>query len=155
MELLEVLFLILIVSTAALLGNEFSIGLFIHPALSRTDDERFLPAIQVFAKLFGQIMPVWMPATSLLHLVLLVISWSWPAISTVFLLCATLLWVIICIFSVIGPVPINNRVKAWDIRNLPADWRAQRQRWDQLNAIRVVMIVAAFVALVESYRTLG
>jgi hypothetical protein len=155
MELLDMLFLILIVSTGALLGNEFSIGFLIHPALSRTDDERFLPAIQVFAKLFGQIMPFWMVATSLVHLVLLVISWSWPAISTAFLLCATLLWVIICIFSVIGPVPINNRVKAWDVRNLPADWREQRRRWDQLNAIRVIMIVAAFVALVGSFRTLG
>jgi hypothetical protein len=29
------------------------------------------------------------------------------------LLVATLLWLIIIIFSVVGPVPINNRVKAW------------------------------------------
>jgi hypothetical protein len=149
------LFLILVVSTGTLLGNEFSIGFLIHPALSRTDDERFLPAIQVFAKLFGKIMPFWMAATSLLHLVLLVVTWNWPAISTVLLLVATLLWLIIIIFSVVGPVPINNRVKAWDIQNLPSDWREQRRRWDQLNAIRVVMIVAAFLALVGSYRTLG
>jgi hypothetical protein len=152
---MDVLFLILIVSTGAILGNEFSIGFLIHPALSRTDHERFLPAIQVFARLFGKIMPFWMVGTSLLHLVSLVLTWSWPAISTDLLLVATLLWLIICIFSVVGPVPINNRVKAWDIRNLPPDWREQRRRWDQLNAIRVLMIVAAFVALVGSYRTLG
>ena len=152
---MDVLFLILIVSTGTILGNEFSIGFLIHPALSRTDAERFLPAIQVFAKLFGTIMPFWMVGTTLLHLVLLVVMWNWPAISTVLLLVATLLWLIICIFSVVGPVPINNRVKAWDIRNLPSDWREQRRRWDQLNAIRVVMIAAAFVALVGSYRTLG
>ena len=152
---MDVLFLILVVSTGTILGNEFSIGFLIHPALSRTDDERFLPAIQVFAKLFGKIMPFWMVGTALLHLVLLVVMWNWPAISTVLVLVATLLWVIICIFSVVGPVPINNRVKAWDIRHLPPDWREQRRRWDQLNAIRVVMIAAAFVALVGSYRTLG
>jgi hypothetical protein len=52
-------------------------------------------------------------------------------------------------------VPINNRVKAWDIPNLPPDWQEQRRRWDQLNAIRVVIIAAAFVALLGSYRTLG
>ncbi|MBV8215017.1 MAG: DUF1772 domain-containing protein [Verrucomicrobia bacterium] len=155
LEFFDVLFLILIVSTGAILGNEFSIGFLIHPALSGAEGERFLPAIQVFARLFGKIMPFWMAGTSLFHLVLLVVTWSWPSISTVALLLATLLWIIVIIFSVVGPVPINNRVKAWDIRNLPADWRAQRQRWDQLNAIRVVMIVAAFVALVESYRTLG
>jgi hypothetical protein len=152
---MDVLFLILVVSTGTILGSEFSIGFLIHPALSRTDDERFLPAIQVFAKLFGKIMPFWMVGTALLHLVLLVVMWNWPAISTVLLLVATLLWLIICIFSVVGPVPINNRVKAWDIRNLPPDWREQRRRWDQLNAIRVVMIAAAFLALVGSYRTLG
>jgi Anthrone oxygenase len=152
---MDVLFLILIVSTGTILGNEFSIGFLIHPALSRTDAERFLPAIQVFAKLFGRIMPFWMGATLLFHFVLLVVTWSWPAISTVLLILATVLWLIIIIFSLVGPLPINNRVKAWDISNLPPDWREQRRRWDQLNAIRVVMIAAAFVALVGSYRTLG
>ena len=152
---MDVLFLILVVSTGTILGNEFSIGFLIHPALSRTDDERFLPAIQVFAKLFGKIMPFWMAGTALLHLVLLVVIWHWPAISTVLLLVATLLWLIIIIFSLVGPVPINNRVKDWDLRNLPPDWREQRRRWDQFNAIRVVIIAAAFVALVGSYRTLG
>ena len=72
-----------------------------------------------------------------------------------FISVATLLWLTIIIFSLVGPVPINDRVKAWDLRNLPPDWREQRRRWDQLNAIRVVMIAAAFVALVGSYRTFG
>jgi hypothetical protein len=150
---MEVLFLILILSTGTLLGNEFSIGAFIHPALSRADDERFLPAIQVFASLFGKIMPFWMPATLLLHLILLVLTWRWPALSTVLLLVATLLWVAIIVFSLVGPVPINNRVKDWDRQNLPPDWRQQRRRWDQLNAIRVVVIAIAFLTLVGSYRT--
>jgi Domain of unknown function (DUF1772) len=151
---MDVLFLILILSTGALLGNEFSIGAFIHPVLSRTDEERFLPAIQVFARFFGKIMPFWMAATLLVHLILLVLTWSWPALSTALLLVATMLWVAIIVLSVLGPVPINNRVQAWDIQHLPPDWRQQRQRWDRLNAIRVVMIVLGFLALVGSYRTL-
>ena len=150
---MEVLFLILILSTGTLLGNEFSIGAFIHPALSRANDQSFLPAIQVFARLFGKIMPFWMPATLLLHLILLVLTWSWPALSTVLLLLATLLWVAIIVFSLVGPVPINNRVMDWDLQNLPPDWRQQRRRWDQLNAIRVIMIATAFLTLVGSYRT--
>jgi uncharacterized membrane protein len=152
---MDVLFLILIASTGIILGNEFSIGFLIHPALSRTDDERFLTAIQIFARLFGKLMPFWMAATSLCHILLLVFSWSWPATSTVLLFIATLLWLIVIIFSLIGPVPINDRVKAWDIRSLPSDWREQRRRWDQLNAIRIVMIATAFVALIGSYRTLA
>jgi Domain of unknown function (DUF1772) len=151
----QTLFLILILSTAALLGNEFSVGVFIHPALSRADHERFLPAIQVLAALFGKIMPFWMVATVLLHLILLGLSWDWPAAHTVLLLAATLLWLAIIVFSLIGPVPINDQVKAWDTQKLPPDWQERRQRWDRLNAIRVVMIALAFLALILSYKALG
>src|ERR1700739_211676 len=77
--MVELLFLILILSTGALLGNEFSIGVFIHPALVRTDHEHFLPAIQVFAASFGKVTPFWMAATLVLHLALLAFSWHWPA----------------------------------------------------------------------------
>ena len=151
---MQVLFLTLILSTATLLGNEFSIGVFIHPAFSRAHHERFLPAIQVFAALFGKIMPFWMAATALLHLILLGVTWDWPAPHTVLLLAATLLWLAIIIFSLVGPVPINDRVKAWDPQRLPSDWQEQRGRWDRLNGIRVVMIALAFLALILSYKTL-
>jgi hypothetical protein len=150
---MHLLFLVLILSTATLLGNEFSVGTFIHPALSRANHERFLPAIQVFATLFGKIMPFWMAATLLLHLILLALTWDWPGLHTVLLAAATLLWVAIIFFSLVGPVPINDRVKAWDIQKLPPDWQEQRGRWDRLNAIRVVMIASAFLALVLSYKT--
>src|SRR5215469_12511670 len=107
-SVVQLLFVILILSTAALLGNEFSIGVFIHPALARTDHERFLPAIQVFAALFGRVMPFWMAGTLVLHLVVLGLSWRWPSASTILLLVAALLWLAIIVFSVVGPVPINN-----------------------------------------------
>jgi hypothetical protein len=146
------LFLILIVSTALILGNEFSVGFFIHPSLARNDYRAFLPAIQVFARFFGKIMPVWMAGTLLLHLLLLWLTWQWPADHTVLLVPAALLWIVVIVFSVSGPVPINDRVKAWDIAQLPGDWEAQRRRWDRLNAIRVGLIGLAFIALVLSFK---
>jgi uncharacterized membrane protein len=152
--MISAFFFVLIVSTALLLGNEFSVAFFIHPCLARVDHRAFIPAIQVFARFFGKIMPVWMAATLLLHLVLISLTWHWPASHTVFLVCAAVLWLIVIVFSVIGPVPINNRVKAWDIARLPDDWEAQRRRWDALNAIRVILIGLAFVALLLSFKTL-
>jgi Domain of unknown function (DUF1772) len=146
------LFIILIVSTALILGNEFSVGFFIHPSLAREDHRAFLPAIQVFARFFGKIMPIWMAGTPLLHLLLLWLTWQWPADHTVLLISAVFLWIIVIVFSIIGPVPINDRVKAWDIIQLPADWEAQRRQWDRLNAIRVGLIGIAFVALLLSFR---
>ena len=70
------------------------------------------------------------------------------------LVCATVLWMVIIVFSLLGPVPINDRVKAWDIARLPDDWETQRRRWDALNAIRVLLIGLAFVALLLSFRAL-
>ena len=147
------LFLVLILSTAALFGNEFSVGFFIHRSLARTDHRRFLPAIQVFARFFGKIMPFWMTGTLVVHLLLLWWTWQWPASQTKFLVYAAVLWILIIIFSVVGPVPINNRVKTWDTANLPADWEAQRNRWDALNAARVILIGLALLALLLSFRS--
>jgi hypothetical protein len=147
-------FLVLIVSTALLLGNEFSIGFFIHPSLDRANDRNFLPAVQVFARFFGKIMPIWMAGTLLLHLLLLWLTWRWPASHSVFLISSVILWIIVVVFSVIGPVPINDRVKAWDPAHPPDDWKSQRQRWDALNAIRVFLIGLAFVSLLLSFRAL-
>lgn len=152
---MDFLFLILICSTALVLGNEFSIAVFIHPSLSRANHLNFLPAIQVFAKLFGNVMPFWMGGTVLVHLIVLWITWRWPAAHSLWLLLASLLWIAIVLFSVMGPVPINDRVKGWDVTKLPPDWENQRRRWDQLNAIRVVLIVIAFISLLLSYKSLG
>jgi hypothetical protein len=147
-------FLVLIISTALVFGNEFSVGFFIHRSLARVDHRAFLPAIQVFARFFGKIMPIWMPVTLILHLILLWLTWRWPASHTMFLLSAAILWVIIIVFSILGPVPINDRIKAWDIARLPDNWEAQRRRWDALNAIRVFLIGLSFVALLLSFRVL-
>jgi anthrone oxygenase-like protein len=146
------LYFIVIVSTALLFGNEFSIGFFIHPSLTRAGHKMFLPAIQVFARFFGGIMPIWMAVTLLLHLLLLWLTWHWPADQTIYLVCATILWITIILFSVVGPVPINDRVKVWDIARLPEDWEIQRLRWDTLNAIRVFLIALAFVALLAAFK---
>jgi uncharacterized membrane protein len=76
----------------------------------------------------------------LAHLIVLWITWRWPAAHSVWLLIASLLWITIIVFSILGPVPINDRVKGWDLTKLPPDWEDQRLRWDRLNAIRVVVL---------------
>src|SRR5258708_17578268 len=100
-------FLILIISTALLFGNEFSIGFFIHPSLAREDHQAFLPAIQVFARFFGKIMPIWMSATLLLHLLLLLLTWRWAASHTVFLCSSVSLCVFVFVFRAPCTVPVN------------------------------------------------
>jgi hypothetical protein len=151
--MISAFYFILILSTAVLFGSEFSVGFFIHPSLARADHRAFLAAIQVFARFFGQIMPIWMTLTSLLHLFLLWLTWHWLAYHTLSLVAAAILWIIIIVFSVVGLVPINDRVKSWENDRLPDDWEAQRHRWDALHAIRVFFIGLAFVALLLSWKT--
>jgi uncharacterized membrane protein len=124
------------------------------PGFVRANRLSFLPAIQVFAKLFGKVMPFWMGGTLLVHLIVLWLTWHWPAPGSVWLLLATILWIAIILFSLLGPVPINDRVKGWDVNKLPADWEDQRRTWDRLNAIRVAMIFVAFLALLLSFKDL-
>jgi len=52
------------------------------------------------------------------------------------------------VFSVVFPVPINNRVAAWNLDALPPDWREDRRRWDRLHAFRVVILLVALISLV-------
>jgi hypothetical protein len=150
--LIDVTYICLITSTALLMGNEFSVAFFIHPSLSRTDHERFIPAIQVFAKLFGRVMPIWMAGTLLLHLALAWVMWTSHHRAGLFTLYAALTWALIVVFSVVLPVPINNSVGLWNPSDLPQNWKSERKLWDTYNSIRVIMIGLAFIILLVAYR---
>jgi hypothetical protein len=54
------------------------------------------------------------------------------------------------IFSLIGPVPFNNRIAKWKPESLPADWRVQENRWDLYHWLRTGGLVVAFTILVLS-----
>jgi hypothetical protein len=54
------------------------------------------------------------------------------------------------LFSLVGPVPINNRVKLWTPNNLPSNWKAQERRWDLYHWVRTCGLIVAFILLVVS-----
>jgi uncharacterized membrane protein len=144
--------LILLLNSALLTGNEFAIAAFIHPSLSNHDHRSFLPAIQRFAYIYGRVMPVWMGVTTGLQILVSVAAWFYDRAAFPWLLITALLWVIIIPYSLFFPVPLNNQVKQWDIQNLPADWETTRQRWDFYNAVRVILLIAAFLALAIGFK---
>ena len=49
-------------------------------------------------------------------------------------------------FSLIGPVPINNRIARWAPDSLPSDWHVQA-RWDVYHWLRTSGLIAAFLLL--------
>ena len=129
-----------------LTGNELAVSAFVHPALSRLPDEQHAASAQGIARVYGKYAPFWYGATLL---ALLALAWrtrSDEPGKSLFGVSAALM-VAVLIFTLVGPVPINNRVSAWNLNDLPPNWKAERARWDGLHAIRVALLFASFLAL--------
>lgn len=58
--------------------------------------------------------------------------------------------VIAVLFSLVGPVPINNRIAKWTPESLPSNWKDQEHRWDLYHWFRTTALIAAFILLVVS-----
>ena len=106
-----------------------------------------IPVRASFAKLFGRVMPFWIGASTLLNLLLLLpfghsnrFVWRTDAIALTIQLAAVG-------FSLIGPVPINNRIARRALASLPSDWRVQEHRWDVYHWLRTSGLIMAFVLL--------
>jgi uncharacterized membrane protein len=131
-------------------GSELNVGAFAHPTFSRQPVETHIRMRSAFAVLFGRVMPFWMAGSTLLNLALLLpfahltgMAWCLTAVSAA-------IQVLAVVFSLIGPVPINNRVKTWTPSSLPVDWQAQERRWDLYHWLRTVGLIVAFALLVAS-----
>ena len=95
-------------------------------------------------------MPFWIAGSTLLNLVLILpfanltgTAWTLSAVSAA-------IQVLAVIFSLIGPVPINNRIKTWTPNSLPTDWGAQECHWDVYHWIRTIGLIVAFALLLCS-----
>ncbi len=129
-----------------LAGNELAVGAFVHPALSRLPDAQHAAAAQGLARIYGKVGPFWYAATLL---VLIFVAWRTSAngAAKLALIASAALVAISIVFTIVGPVPINNRVAAWNLDDLPPNWKADRVRWDKLHAIRVVILLVSLIAL--------
>lgn len=144
------LHILAIVVLGLMCGSELNVGLFAHPLLGRQPLGVHIPGRAGFAALFGRVMPFWMAGSTLSNALLLFrfahlsnSAWHLAAIA-----CA--LQVICVVFSIVAPVPINNRIIRWTPETLPPDWKAQENRWDVYHALRTVTLILAFIVLVVS-----
>jgi len=131
-------------------GSELNVAAFAHPTLDRQPLAVHIPVRSSFAALLGRVMPFWMAGSTLLNLLLLLrferlntVSWRLAAIALAIQVGAV-------VFSLIGPVPINNRIARWTPESLPSDWRNQEHRWDVYHGARTLALIVAFALLVVS-----
>jgi uncharacterized membrane protein len=142
--------LIAVLALGLMCGSELNVAAFAHPTFNRQPLEVHVPMRSSFALLFGRVMPFWMGGSTLLNLLLLLpfehlneSAWRLAAI-------AFAIQVIAVVFSLVGLVPINNRIAKWTTESLPEDWQAQEDRWDQYHWWRTCGLIAAFAILVLS-----
>ena len=131
-------------------GSELNVAAFAHPTLNRQSVAVRIPVRSSFAVQLGRVMPFWMVGSTLLNLLLLfrferlsTVSWRLAAIALAIQVAAV-------VFSLIGPVPINNRIAKWTPESLPNDWRNQEHSWDLYHGVRTVALLIAFALLVLS-----
>jgi uncharacterized membrane protein len=144
--------LLAVVVLGLMCGSELNVAAFAHPTLNRQPLEVHVPMRASLAALFGRVMPFWMAGSTLLNLLLLLpfehlneSAWRFAAI-------AFTIQVSSVVFSLVGPVPINNRIIKWTPESLPEDWQAQEHRWDQYHWLRTAGLIVAFAILVLSVR---
>ena len=131
-------------------GSELNVAAFAHPTLNAQTLDVHVPVRAALAKLLGRVMPFWMATSTLLNLLLLLrfeglkgTAWNLAAIAAGIQVSAVL-------FSLIFPVPINNRIMRWTPATVPQDWRAQEHRWDGFHAFRTLGLIGSFVLLTLS-----
>jgi uncharacterized membrane protein len=132
-------------------GSELNVALFSHPVLKRQPLETHVLVRSSLAALFGRVMPFWMAGSAILNLLLLLpfehltrSAWRSAAI-------AFAIQVLAVLFSLVAPVPINNRIAKWTAKSLPEDWSAQEHRWDIYHFVRTCGLVLAFALLALSF----
>lgn len=142
-----ILLLVALLVLGLMCGSELNVALFAHPALKRQPLETHVLVRSSLAVLLGGVMPFWMAGSTLLSLLLLLpfehlnkSAWRFAAI-------AFAIQVLAVVFSLIAPVPINNRIAKWTPKSLPENWRAQEHRWDVYHFGRTCGLVLAFALL--------
>jgi uncharacterized membrane protein len=144
--------LLAVVALGLMCGSELNVAAFAHPMLNRQPLEVQVRMRASLAALFGRVMPFWMAGSTLLNLLLLLpfehlneSAWRLAAV-------AFAIQVFAVVVSLVGPVPINNRIAKWTPESVPEDWQAQEHRWDQYHWIRTAGLIVAFAVLVLSVR---
>jgi uncharacterized membrane protein len=131
-------------------GSELNVALFSHPVLKRQPLETHILVRSSLAVLFGRVMPFWMTGSTLLNLLLLLPSEHLNKIAWHFAATACAIQVLAVLFSLVAPVPINNKIAKWTPKSLPEDWSAQETRWDIYHFVRTCGLVLAFALLALS-----
>jgi len=146
-----ILHLVALLVLGLMCGSELNVALFGHPVLKRQPLETHILVRSSLAALLGRVMPFWMSGSTLFSLLVILpfehlnaSAWRLAAV-------AFAIQVLAVVFSLVAPVPINNRIAKWTPKSLPEDWNAQEHRWDLYHLGRTCALIVAFALLALSF----
>jgi uncharacterized membrane protein len=144
--MLKVARLVNLVLAGLLAGNEFGTKVALHPSLERLSPPERIRAEQEVTRRYGAIMPFWMSSAIVSCLPVLALS---RRRRSGFLptLAGTICFVGMLVSTVLGNVPINNRVLELSPESEGEEFVELRKRWDRLHTLRVFLNVAGLALL--------
>ena len=116
-----ILWLFAVLALGLMCGSELNVAAFAHPTFDRQQPGVRILMRSSFARSFGRAMPFWMAGSTLLNLLLLfplahLNATAWRLAGT-----ALGIQIVAVVFSLVGPVPINNRIAKWTPESVPDD----------------------------------
>jgi uncharacterized membrane protein len=128
-------------------GAELGSWCCVQPVVARLPYEAYVAAEQGMLRTFGRIMPVLMPLSGVLAIVLVAVSRGESNVVFGFRVAAAVCLAITVVSTLIVNVPINTRTARWQTGDDPFEWQSMRERWHAFQGLRGALFGAAFLLL--------
>lgn len=133
-----------------LVGNEVAVALFIHPLLYSLPEQVHARIAKPLAGRLGRFMPFWYALSLVFAILQLLVTSHDTRLAWWLCSIAIALLALIIVLTIFLPVPINNRIAALDLENLPRDWVGMRRLWDEYHRFRVFLLLLVLALLIVS-----
>jgi len=145
--MLKVIRFVNLVLAGLLAGNELGTKVALHPALERLRLPERVRAEQEVTRRYATIMPFWMSSVVVSCVMAVVLSRGKPGFFPA--LAGTACFVGMMASTLVGNVPINERVLELDPERDQEEFVRLRERWDRLHALRVALNAAGLASLIS------
>ena len=87
-------------------------------------------------------MSIILPASLLGLMILLARSWKKRSVYFFCMLVTLLLFIIALVITVAVEVPMDNKIKTWEVSTIPSEWTPIRDRWEYYHTMRTFVTLA-------------
>ena len=143
--MLKVIRFVNLVLAGLLAGNELGTKVALHPALERLRLPERVRAEQEVTRRYATIMPFWMSSVVVSCVMAVVLSRGKPGFFPA--LAGTACFAGMLVSTLVGNVPINDRVLEMSPQSDGEEFARLRERWDRLHTLRVALTVAGVAFL--------